>query len=88
MPPTTMPIASAGNHIWREVRVLIWPSESTLHWGVFLRQSKGTRLIWQRDLSRGGLTDYDPATVESLSGILRTVAAALVEQADLADETS
>lgn len=85
---TTMPIASAGSHVWREVRVLIWPGERSLHWAVLLRQTKGTKLIWQRDLSRGGLTDYDPETVESVGGILRTVAAALVEQADLADETS
>jgi hypothetical protein len=79
--------SSAADHLWREVRLTIYPTSHSIRWAVFLRKSRGADLVWQRNLSMGGL-DLDPGgSIESGEGILRTVATALLETADAMSRT-
>lgn len=76
------PTASAGSRVWRAVRVDIWPSEHNVRWAVSARQSKGTDLVWKRELCTAGIDLGAEGRMETNEQLFRAVAAALLEIAD------
>jgi hypothetical protein len=52
---------------------------------VHLRKHKGTDLVWQRNLSAGGIGQVNDKSLETGPAILRAVAEALLEVADEMD---
>jgi hypothetical protein len=76
---------SAGDHIWRQVRLDLYPGAHGVHWSVHLRKHKGTDLVWKRNLSAGGIGQVNDKSLETGPAILRAVAEALLEVADEMD---
>lgn len=83
-----MPSSSAADHEWVALRIDIWPSRGQARGAVYLRQSRGCDLVWQRHLLRPGMSLSDGANVESLAGALRVAGEALLHAADEALESS
>jgi len=54
---------------------------------VFLRRNRGTDLIWARNLASGSTPPPVDGALETGAGVLRTVAAALLEVAEEMDRT-
>lgn len=79
---------SAADQVWRTIRFDIWPMSHSVRWAVYLRKTRGLDLVWQKNLGAAGIELGPNGTVESLEGILRTVASALLEQADEIERTS
>lgn len=73
---------SAAEQLWRTIRIDVWPGAHTIRWAVYLRLSRGQDLVWQRNLGASGLEVTPERSVESTEGVLRTVAAALLETAE------
>jgi|tagenome__1003787_1003787.scaffolds.fasta_scaffold19273969_1 hypothetical protein len=78
---------SAGDHVWRQMRVDVWPGAHAVRWSVFLRRNRGTDLIWARNLASGSTPPPVDGALETGAGVLRTVAAALLEVAEEMDRT-
>lgn len=76
---------SAGEHEWREIKVLIQPTTSGGATAVFIRRHRGGALVWDRRLGVFGLPAGAAAATETAAGVLRAAAAALEAAADRMD---
>lgn len=79
---------SAGEHEWREIKVLVHPSGQGARYSVHLRRHRGGNLIWDRRLCTEGVPLAAAAATTTVAGALRAVAACLAVAADRVDDLS
>jgi hypothetical protein len=64
---------SAGDHVWREIYVHIYPHGDDATFIVRLRKYKGTKIVWDRSLGSFEAVPADADSTRTLAGILTLV---------------
>lgn len=79
------PTKSAGEHVWRQIRVDIHPRRGAAAVKVSARQHRGADLLVDRRLAAFGLALGAAEVTATTAGCMRAVAAALLDAADRLD---